>query len=311
MTFKEKILWKKDEFVKHHFPFFWSKHLYKETMGRVTDFSNLRDLNEKIQWLMFYTDITLWTTLADKYAVRQYVADRVGEDVLVPLLGRWESAADIDFTSLPAKFVIKPNNGSYDTVVCTDKSKADFEEIRRKMDYSMHHHFGYENAEPHYLEIAPCIIAEQLLETDAPEGLVDYKIWCFNGKPELFLLCANRDPITHHANLIAYDLNWNKHLEHMADDFKNDATCPKPENLDGMLRIAEKLSEGLPQARVDLYNIKGKIYFGEMTMSSNFGMMPYFSDEILKKMGDLCVLPQRPFKEKICTFCKRWFPTFK
>lgn len=97
----------------------------------------------------------------------------------------------------------------------------------------------------------------------------------------------------------------------MADDFKNEATCPKPQNLNEMLRIAEKLSEGLPQARIDLYNIKGKIYFGEMTMSSNFGMMPYFSDEILKKMGDLCVLPQRSFKEKVCTFCKRWLPTFK
>ena len=308
MNVIEKIAWRKQNFIKYHFPFLWNKILYKKKFGKVVDFSHLRDINEKIQWLMFYTDTSLWTKLADKYAVRQYVKNRVGVDVLVPLLGKWDRVEDIDFDSLPDKFVIKPNNGSYDTIICRDKSKVSYDEIRGKMSYSLNHRFGYENAEPHYLYIKPCIIAEKLLESDGKEGLIDYKIWCFNGKPYSIFVCLNRNPETHHADFMSYDLNWNRCPESLSEPFRNNIECPKPMNLDKMLAIAAKLSEGFPQVRVDLYNIKGKIYFGEMTFTSNFGMMPYYTQQVLNDMGNQCILPERTFIEKVKTFIFRWFP---
>lgn len=296
------------QFIKYHFPFRWVRHLYKTELGKRANFSNPRDLNEKIQWLEFYTDTRLWSTLADKYAVREYVTNRIGEQYLTKLLGKWTNAEDIDFNDLPEKFVIKPNNGSYDVIVVNNKNEANLEEIRKKLSHSINNPFGYDNGEPHYLRIKPCIIAEELLETTQEEGLVDYKIWCFNGVPHVIFACFNRNPITHHADFMTYDLNWRRHPEYLIPEFRNESHCPKPSNFKQMLYVASKLSEGLPQCRVDLYNIDGKIVFGEMTLSSNYGMMPYFTQEILDEMGNCCVLPKRSWIEKVLCFLKRNLP---
>lgn len=309
MALIEKIEWKKKQFIKNNFPFIWNKKLYKNTLGKVADFSNPRDINEKIQWLMFYTDTSMWSVLADKFAVREYVKNRIGEDYLIPLLGHWTDEKAINFDTLPNKFVIKPNNGCYDSFICLDKEQINLELIREKLGQSLKKSFN-ENAEPHYRAIKPCIIAEYLLETDSPEGLVDYKIWCFNGEPYCIFVCVNRDPVTHHANFVYYDLNWNRYPEHISVDFQNEATCPRPENLQELLTIAQKLASGFPQVRVDLYDIKGKIYFGEMTFTSNFGMMPYFTQDVLNDMGKKCILPKRSNREIIITFFKRWLPIY-
>ena len=296
--------------AKKYFPFLYCKYRYKEIAGKKTDFSNPRDINEKIQWLEFFTDTTEWSRLADKYAVREYVKERVGEEILVPLLGKWDKAADIDFSKLPKKFVIKPNNGSYDCCIVTDKEHTDLEVIRRKMYDSMKHPFGRETCEPHYLRIKPCIIAEQLLETDEVGGLIDYKMWCFNGKFHSVFLCANRDNDKHKVDWNYYDENWKRCPEKISEKFRNDFESPRPENFDKMIEYAEKLSEGLPQARIDFYNIKGKIYFGEITLTSNFGMMPYYPQEVLDDMGKHCILPKRSFAEKVSSFIYRWMPIF-
>lgn len=293
---------------RRYFPFLWRKQLYKKTLGKSLNLKNPRDLNEKIQWLMSYGDTSQWPLLADKYRVRQWVADRIGEEYLVPLLGKWDRAEDIDFDSLPDKFVMKPNNGSYDCIVCSDKSTANLAEIRNCMDRSMHKRFGYNSGELHYLRIKPCIIAEKVLEPTAAEGLVDYKVWCFNGEPYCFLVCANRDPLTHHADIMYYDLDWQRYPHKMSEHFRNDSICPRPANLEKMLALAAKLSEGIPQVRVDFYNIEGKIYFGEMTLTSNYGAMEYYTQETLNEMGKKCTLPSRTMKLRFTTFIRRWIP---
>lgn len=298
-------------FLKHYYPYIWVKRLYKAEMGKKVNFSHPKDINEKILWLSFFTDTSLWTTLADKYAVREYVKERIGEEYLVPLLGKWDKAEDIDFSRLPDKFVIKPNNGCYDCCIVKDKNSTDLEAIRQRMRQALLHRFGYESAEMHYTRIKPCIIAEELLESKEKSGLVDYKIWCFNGEPHNILVCSNRDYITHHSNLISYDLNWNKRTANLTHSFQNKAMVEKPENLQVLLNIASKLSQGLPQARIDLYNINGKIYFGEITLTSNYGMMPYYTQSVLDDMGAHCTLPKRSVAERINTFCNRWFPKFK
>lgn len=259
---------------------------------------------------MFYTDISQWTFLADKYAVRQYVSERIGDKYLVPLLGKWNHPEEIDFEALPSKFVMKPNNGCYDTIICREKSAIDIGEIRRKMRYAFFHKFGYENAEPHYVNIPPCIIAEDLLESTDVGGLIDYKIWCFDGKPYGVFICANRNEESHHADFVYYDLKWTRRQEFISPQYQNDLEFNRPENFEEMLSIATRLATGHPQVRVDLYNVNGKIYFGEMTFSSNFGMMPYFTPEALEMMGNQITLPKRTSREKVCTFFKRWFPNF-
>lgn len=297
-------------FIHYHFPYFWAKRLYQLELGKKINFSSPKDINEKILWLEFYTDTRHWSNLADKYKVRKYVQARVSPDLLVPLLGKWGNADDINFNLLPIRFVIKPNNGSYDTIIVSDKTQVNWNEIKKHLQHSLHNKFGLENAEPHYLHITPCIIAEEMLEADNDQGLIDYKIWCFNGKPYGILVCIGRNPITHHANLTYYDLQWNRHNEYISEPFRNDCICPKPKNLIELLTIASKLSEGLPQCRVDLYIVKGKIYFGEMTLTSNYGMMPYFTQEILDDMGEHCKLPKRTFTDRYYSFKTRYLPKF-
>lgn len=298
-------------FIHYHFPYFWAKHLYKKEFGKKLNISNPKDINEKIIWLEYFTDTRLWSTLADKYAVREYVTSRVNENLLIPLIGKWDNVDDIDFNSLPKHFVIKPNNGSYDTIIVNDKNKLNIDDVKKRLSHSLNNKFGLENAEPHYCNIKPCIIAEELLESDIPDGLIDYKIWCFNGVPYGILVCIDRNPVTHHANLVYYDLQWNKHPEYITEPFRNDKSCPRPINLEEMLNIASKLTKGLPQCRVDMYNIKNKIYFGEMTLTSNYGMMTYFTQEVLNKMGEHCKLPKRTFTDRWYSFFTRYIPKFK
>lgn len=297
-------------FVHFHFPYFWAKKLYRIELKKEINFSDPKDINEKILWLEFFTDTRYWSVLADKFAVREYVQSHVGQEVLIPLLGQWNNANEIDFNSLPQSFVIKPNNGSYDTIIVPDKNSANWDEIRNRLQHSLESKFGLNNAEPHYLRIKPCIIAEKLLETNDPQGLIDYKIWCFNGKPYGILVCMGRDPITHHANLTYYDLEWNRHNEYIAEQFRNDCICPKPKNLKELLALATKLSTGLPQCRIDMYIVKDKIYFGEITLTSNYGMMPYFTQNILDDMGKHCQLPKRKFTDRYYSFKTRYLPQF-
>jgi len=305
---KNSLSYRYWNFIKFHYPFFWGKHLYKIQLNKKVDFNNPRDLNDKIQWLEFYTDTSLWTNLADKYAVRNFVKARIGEEFLIPLIGCWEVVKNINFQMFPNQFVIKPNNGSYDCIVVKEKSKIDFTQIKARLIKSLNNKFGYDTAEPHYHNISPRIIAEKLLTTDEPQGLVDYKIWCFNGVPHSIFTCFNRNHETHHADYMTYDLKWNRQPDMLTNEFRSDCDCPRPANLQKMLEIAAKLSYGLPQCRVDLYNIKGKIYFGEMTLTSNYGMMPYFTQQALDEMGRLCVLPKPSPSESIKCFFKRYLP---
>lgn len=234
--------------------------------------------------------------------------ERVGSDVLVPLLGRWEKTEDINFATLPDRFVIKPNNGSYNVIIIPDKHRTDLSDVRARLGHSLHTRFGLDNAEPHYLRIKPCIIAEEMLVTDAPEGLVDYKIWCFDGKPFGILACAGRNPVNHHAQLVFYDLQWNRHPECLTAPFQNKCFLPRPENLDKLIDVAARLSAGFPQVRVDLYNINGRVYFGEMTFTSNYGMMSYFTQETLDEMGQRCPLPVRTLTDRSRSFFTRYWP---
>ncbi len=272
-----------------------AKLRYMYIMHKWPHFEHPKDLNEKINYLKFYGDTSKWPMLTDKYAVRKYIESIGLGDTLVKLYGKWDSVEDIDWDSLPDKFVMKCNNGSGDVLICKDKAKLDIEATKRYFDKMLHREFGVVSGEPHYALIKPCIIAEELLDASTQpcgsSSLVDYKIWCFNGNPHSVWCCYNRKQ--YHANVGVYDLNWQYHPE--ASVFTKHyimerQQLPKPTCLDRMIEVAKKLSWGFPVLRVDLYEVNGHVYFGELTFTSQSGCMDYFSKKFLNETGALIKL---------------------
>lgn len=271
-----------------------AKLRYMYIMHKWPHFEHPKDLNEKINYLKFYGDTSKWPMLTDKYAVRKYIESIGLGDTLVKLYGKWDSVEDIDWDSLPDKFVMKCNNGSGDVLICKDKAKLDIEATKRYFDKMLHREFGVVSGEPHYALIKPCIIAEELLDASTQpcgsSSLVDYKIWCFNGNPHSVYCCYNRKQ--YHANVGVYDLNWQYHPEAsiFTKHYIMGQQLPKPTCLDRMIEVAKKLSWGFPVLRVDLYEVNGHVYFGELTFTSQSGCMDYFSKKFLNETGALIKL---------------------
>jgi len=232
--------------------------------------------------------------LADKYAVRKYIEEKGYEKYLVPLLGVWDNASQIDFSKLPDSFVLKTNNGAGTVMIVEEKSIINEAKVRAQLNKWLKKQFGLKQGEPHYLRIKPLIIAEAVLKEKTPisSSLIDYKIWCFDGKAFGTWACYNRHRFV--AETEWHDLDWNYRPEWsvFTDHYKDGhGRVPKPKNYDAMISFAQDLSKGFPQVRVDLYNIDGQIYFGELTFTSAGGHMNFYSDDVLLEMGKLIKLP--------------------
>ena len=290
---KYRTIYRKSvEWANLHFPVTICKIRFRKIFGRKMDLKNPKDINEKILWLSLYSDISEWSRMADKYAVRSYVEELGLGDCLVKLYGKWDKAEDIEWDKLPNQFVLKTNNGSGTVKLVTDKTKLDIPAITRLMDEWLHKKVASTTTEFHYDSIKPCIIAEELLDfsKDPNESIsaIDYKIWCFNGKAYYVWTCANRDEES--TDVALFDREWNylpeksvfnKHYR------EQKVLVSKPKNLVKMLDVAEKLAKPFPVVRVDLYNIDGRIYFGEMTFTSLGGTMDFYTQECLYEMGNL------------------------
>ena len=280
-------------FINSHFPVYMAKRRQKLYFNKEFDVNNPQDLNEKILWLSLFTDTSEWTRLTDKYAVREYVKECGLEDILIPLYGHWDDPKKIEWDKLPKSFVLKSNNGaSANTVkIVRDKDTLDIPKVTEEMGEWLTHKIGMETTEFHYLGIKPCLIAEKLLKNDTTlnnisKTLIDYKIWCFNGRVSEIWTCTNRT--LDGADVATFDLEWNYHPEGSVfnHDYRQQGVLvPKPLNLDEMIKVAEKLSKPFPVVRVDLYNISGKIYFGEMTFTSNGGTMDFYTHKHLMELG--------------------------
>lgn len=260
--------------------------LYKSRQGKSLDWNNLQTYNEKMQWAKLYDDDPRKVICADKYAVRKWVSDKIGEEYLIPLLGVWNKYSDIKFTDLPEQFVIKTNHGSNDVVIVRAKSKMTLSEkisMRRKIDISMKTDYGTRFCEMHYSNIPAKIIAEEFIDSGNQE-LQDYKFLCFNGVPYFCWVDVNR--FSNHKRNV-YDLNWKLQDWNQRDYGNSDELIERPVNFDKMVEIAKKLSEGFSHVRVDLYNIQGKIYFGEMTFTNGSGFEPINPDSADMMLGDL------------------------
>lgn len=257
---------------------------YYDKTGEILDLASPKTLNEKIQWIKLYGIDEKKEKLTDKLLVRDWIKDRIGTDFLIPLLGVWDKFDDIDFNSLPERFVLKLTNGSSWNIIVNDKKKFDEEEARNKINkWSITNYAFYSGFELQYKNIKPNIIAEAYIENES-EDLYDYKFWCFNGKVEFILLVKGRYK---NVERICYNTNW----EVMPFSYQhsiNETKIRKPDNLDKMIEISEKLSEGFDFVRVDLYRLNdGKILFGEMTFTCDSGIGVWEPKEYDKIMGDL------------------------
>ncbi len=261
------------------------------TYGRELDLDNPQTLAEKLQWLKLYNRKDEYTLMADKYAVRQIVADKIGEDKLIPLLGVWDDPDEIDFDALPNEFVLKCNhNSGLGMCICRDKSALDVKAVKRGLKKGLKEDYYLRGREWPYKNVPRKIIAERYM-TDAPDKdcFTDYKFFCFDGRADCVMVCVDRN--IGKTRYYFFDEKWNlKPYNYFGLNAPEGFTLPKPDGIDEMFAIAAKLSEGLPFARIDLYNSCGKIYFGEITFYPDSGfdkdILPS-ADEVFGKMIDL------------------------
>lgn len=300
---KNRITKKWNEFLVDYFTkYVLSKYWYRDFHYRL-DWNNPKDLNEKIQWLILNSDTSEWSRLADKVAVRDYVKEKGLGHMLIPLLGVWNDARKIDFDNLPDKFVLKCNHDSASVKIIDKYVGFDKKKIIEDFNNKLRVKFGYLSCEPHYNRIPPMIMAEEYLPIDGAgisKTPIDYKIWCFNGKPYIVWVAYNRDNVHGHVEVEQYDLKWNYHHEwgRFTNHYRDGGgKVPCPKSFDDMLNAAKLLSEGFPEVRVDFYDVSGKAYFGEMTFTSDCGRMPFYSKDFLLQMGELVDLSLAPKKK--------------
>lgn len=268
---------------------------YRATMGKKLDLKDPKSINEKLQWMKLYDRKPEYTTMVDKYAVKSYVAERIGQEYIIPTLGVWDRVEDIDFDALPNQFVLKCTHDSGGLVVCRDKAKLNIEEAKNKLRKSLNNNFYYDYREWPYKNVHRRIMAEKYMEekpsADAtvPHGLTDYKFYCFNGEPGLVLVTKGlEDHATAAISFLSTDWQF---APYYRSDYKPFSELPpKPQKLDHMLELARKLSANHDFLRVDLYEIDGKVYFSELTFFPGAGIMPFADYKYDLQIGNMLQL---------------------
>jgi len=266
--------------------------LYYVQVGKPLNLNNPRTFNEKLQWLKLYWRDDTASSCSDKYEVRQYVESKGLGATLNELYGVYSTADEVDFDSLPDRFVLKSANGSNCVIICKDKSRFDKDEARRTMRAWLRKDFYRGYREWVYRNLPPRIVAERYLE-DKNGELLDYKIFCFNGEPKLVEVDIDRYG-EHKRNL--YDLQWNLQPFGIRHPTAPDRKLPKPAMLDAMIEMARVLSAGFPHVRVDVYDVDSTIYFGELTFFHGGGVETFTDERIHEQLGSWLQLPDKALK---------------
>lgn len=261
----------------------WLKMMYYAYHHKKLDLETPHTYNEKLQWLKLYDRKPEYRMMSDKYAVRKFIAEKIGNEYLVPLLGVWDRVDDVDFDALPKQFVLKCNHDSAGLVICKDKKKLNIARAKKKLKKCLKVDYFWAGREDNYRVVEKKIIAEKYMTDGDKDELTDYKFFCFNGKPEFVQVDSGRFS-KHIRNF--YDTSWN--FIDVQNGCMNDRTAviPRPSNLDKMLEIAKILSEGMKHVRVDLYDISNQIYFGELTFHHGGGCMSIIPELYDEKWGE-------------------------
>ena len=258
----------------------------RERVGYDPDLDNPKTFNEKLQWLKLNDRDPSYTKLVDKYAVKEYVSNLIGEKYVIPTLGIWDDFDQINFENLPNQFALKCTHDSGSSIVCLDKKSFDYKKAREKLSRCLNSNFYYVGREWPYKHVKPQILCEKYIGDQQTRELLDYKIMCFNGRAKCSFICSDRES---ELKVNFYDREWNP-MPFWRHYKKADREFPKPQNYEEMIALAEKLSGDLKFARVDFYNINGTIYFGEITLYPGNGFEEFHPvewDEILGSWIDL------------------------
>lgn len=258
--------------------------LFFRRFGYEINWENPKTYNEKINWEKLNVKDPMRTRLADKYLVREWVKEQIGEEHLTNWYGVWNNAYDINFDELPSQFVLKTNNGSARNIIVKDKTKLNIDETVKQLNMWKERNHAFVALELHYKDIEPKIICEEYLEGLA-ENVYDYNIYCFGGEP-VYIWCING---SHRVGCKAsfYDLNWK--MQPFSYGYPKDPVeAPRPKDLDEMLHLSRILSKNFKHVRVDWYNMPdGRVLFGEMTFATWAGLRKFEPKEYDALFGDL------------------------
>lgn len=271
---------------------FFIKVLWRQSIGTKLNLDNPATFNEKLQWLKLNNRDALLIKLVDKNTAKGWVADRIGKEYVIPTLGLYDSADDINLEVLPDQFVLKCNHDCGSTLVCHNKSDFDIESAKKILNDSLKKNYYWDSREWPYKRIRRCIIAEEFLADKSASELSDYKVHCFNGVPKLVLVCKDR----HSETGLTEDFFTEK-WEHLAlrrpAHPNSKETIQKPKQLEEMLSLSRELSKDFPFVRVDWYISNDKLYFGELTFFPASGMSPFVPDSYDNLFGSWLELPER------------------
>ncbi|MBO4784627.1 MAG: glycosyl transferase [Lachnospiraceae bacterium] len=255
------------------------KYQYHYVFGEKLNLKHPKKFNEKLQWLKLYDRNPLYTTLVDKSAVKGWVADKIGEEFVIPTLAVYDNVNQIDLDELPDQFVLKCTHDSGSVFICKDKRSFNLEEAKRVLDIKLKTDFYIKYREWPYKNVIPRVIAEEYKEDSSGE-LRDYKVYAFNGKCDYLMFCFDRSK--GETKFFYFDKKWNLRKNLSCDGLKygDSIQIPKPQNLDLIFQTAEFLSVGIPFVRIDFYEVEGNLYFGEFTFFPTGGIDDTRTEEL-------------------------------
>lgn len=265
------------------------KLVYWAETGKKLNLNNPKTYNEKLQWLKLYDRKPEYINYVDKYEVRSYISETIGEKYLIPLIDVYNSVDEIDWGNLPEKFVLKCTHGSHCNIICTDKNKLDIELAKAKLNRWMGKSWYWFGREWVYKEVKPRIICEKYMVDNSSEGLKDYKFLCFDGKPKTIFIAKGLG-VDRRSDF--YDLNFN-HIPVKQYNKNSDERTYKPSSFKKMVELAERLSEGIPHVRVDFYDINDRVYFGELTFYHFSGLRNFEPEKYDELFGKWLELPEK------------------
>lgn len=281
----------------------WIQIKFLQRMKRLPNLNNPKTYNEKLNWLKLNDRRPEYCILVDKYEMKKYVADRVGSDYIIPVVGGpWDTVDEIDFASLPDKYVLKTTHDCGGVVICKDKAKFDIERAKKILNEHMENNYFWHTREWAYKNVKPRIFAEKYVKDSASqetnieqtaemEQLTDYKFFCFDGEPKLMFVATDRASQTEETKFDFFDMDYN-HMQIVQGHPNAPIEPQKPKSFDKMKEVAAVLSKGMPHIRVDFYEVNGQTYVGELTLFHFSGLVPFEPNEWDEKMGEWIQLPR-------------------
>jgi len=260
-------------------------------MHRFLHLRNPKTFSEKLQWLKLYAYKPEYTMMVDKYLVKDYVKEKIGEEYIIPTIGVWNNADEIDFDALPNQFVLKCNHDSGGLVICKDKSKLDIEQARKKLNEHLQYDYFWPGRDKPYKYVKRKIFAETYMEDSKTAELRDYKFFCFDGEVKFMFIATDRQK-RKEPYFDFFDADFN-HLPIRQGHPNSPVPVDEPKCFDLMKELASNLSKGIPQVRVDFYEVDGKVYFGELTFYHFAGMTPFKPAKWDRIFGEYIKLPTK------------------